>query len=195
MRLSSRERLMAFALLMVGALFTLDRLAWQPYFDRRNELLKLQDEKQTAEHQATRVLRQAERLKPVMASLNQTLKDDTSETEGQLLHLMQEWEKSAGLKDGSFVRIKTVDEHGFVHLTFHISGTGGMRGVASLLYSIETAAIPLRVDEVHVTPKEESGNELQVMLNVSALCRAKSGAPVRKTPVRTVATIASGGQP
>src|SRR5689334_13365228 len=121
MRLTFRERLMAFALLAAGALFTLDRLMWEPFFEHRTDLLQQQEKKQTALREATRLLRQADRLKPVMTSLNQTLKDDTSETENQLLHLFQEWQKECGLKNGSFVRIKSIEEHGFSHLSFHIS--------------------------------------------------------------------------
>src|SRR6476646_10170968 len=158
MRLTTRERLMAFTLLAVGALFTLDRLVWEPFFEHRTDLLQQQEKKQIALREATRLLHQAERLKPVMTSLDQTLKDDTSETENQLLHLIQEWQKECGLKNGSSVRLKTVDEHGFSHLTFHITGIGPMRGVTIMFYRVETAPIPLRVDEVHVTPKEESGN-------------------------------------
>ena len=59
-----------------------------------------------------------------------------------------------------------------------------MRGIATLLYRVETCGVPLRVDEFHVTPKYDAGAELQLQVNASSLClapeklRIKSVAPI-----------------
>jgi hypothetical protein len=46
-----------------------------------------------------------------------------------------------------------------------------MGSLATLLYRVETAPMPLRVDDLEVTPKGKDGEELQMRLTVSTVCR------------------------
>jgi len=184
MALSQRERYISFALMAAGALFTLDKLMLEPYLERRAELVQQSQAKKRDLDEATLVLRRADRLQVTMASMRNSLKQDSSDAEGNILHLMREWEKQADLKNASFLRLRSVTEHGFQRLTFHITGTGTMRGIATLMYRVETCGVPLRVDEIHVTPKNESGGELQVQVNVSTLCLAPE-----KQRVKALASI------
>lgn len=185
MALSQRERYISFALMAVGVLFTLDRLMLDPYLDRRAELVQQLQTKQRDQREGDLLLHRADRFQVTMASMRNALKQDSSDAEGKILHLVREWETQADLKNASFLRLRSVTEHGFGRLTFHITGTGTMRGIATLLYRVETCGVPLRVDEFHITPKNENGAELQVQVNVSTLCLAPE-----KQRVKAVASIA-----
>lgn len=184
MALSQRERYISFGLMAVGALFTLDRLMLEPYLERRAELVQQIQTRQREDHEADLLLRRADRFQLTMAGMRDSLKQDSSDAEGTILHLMRDWETQADLKNASFLRLRSVTEHGFQRLTFHITGTGTMRGIATLLYRVETCGVPLRVDEFHVTPKNEGGAELMVQVNVSTLCLAPE-----KQRVKAVASI------
>ena len=184
MALSQRERYISFVLMAAGALFTLDKLMLEPYLERRAELVQQLQVKQREQREADLLLHRADRLQMTMARMQNALKEDSSDAEGNILHLMREWEKQADLKNASFLRLRSATEHGFQRLTFHITGTGTIRGVATLMYRVETCGVPLRVDEIHVAPKNETGAELQVQVNVSTLCLAPE-----KQRVKAVASI------
>jgi hypothetical protein len=68
--------------------------------------------------------------------------------------------------------LRTIEEHGLIHLTYHVAAEGNTAAVAMLLYRIETAAIPIRIDDLQVTVKGEGGDNLQVHLNISSLCKS-----------------------
>ena len=185
MALSQRERYISFVLMAAGALFTLDRLMLEPYLEHRAELVQQLETKQHDKQEADLLLGRAHSFQVSMAGMRNALNQDSSDAEGKILHLMREWETQADLKNASFLRLRSVTEHGFGRLTFHITGTGTMRGIATLLYRVVTCGVLLRVDEFHVTPKNEGGAELQVQVNVSTLCLAPE-----KQRVKAVASIA-----
>jgi hypothetical protein len=68
-----------------------------------------------------------------------------------------------------------------------------MPAIAMLVYRVETAPIPLRVDDLHVTPKREGGDELQVQLTVSTLGRKPNAGPQERGASRGVALLQGGG--
>jgi len=178
MALSSRERYITLAALAVGSIFALDRLGFSPYLDKRKELAERIEQRRHDMDGAKQLLQREQRLRQILTGMGQTLRADASSVEGQLLHLLHQWQEESGVREASFQRVFTVEEHGFTHLRFQVSATGSMGAVAMLVYRVETAPIPLRVDDVHVLPKSGNGNELQIQLAVSALGRKKTTTPL-----------------
>ena len=174
MTISNREKYFTIALLIACSIFALDRLALEPYLDRRAALL--QQRQETSDHlaEARQVLRDQRRLAKEMAGMQSFFRLDPSAAEGQLLRLLQESEQASGVNGASFQRVGIVGEHGFTRLSYQAIVLGKMTAVAGFLYKVETSSLPLRMDEVQVGPKQENGDELQVHLTVSTLCRAKS---------------------
>jgi len=170
MAMSSRERFISFACVVCGALLAADRLAWTPYIERRAVLLEQKENKTKAVNEAQQLLNKEKRLRAILAKMGPSVESDASTAEVQILHHIHDWELAAGLTNASFHRVRAVEESGFTHLSFHISAGGGIASVASLIYAMESADIPLRIDELHVLPKKE-GEELMVQINVSTLCR------------------------
>jgi hypothetical protein len=56
-------------------------------------------------------------------------------------------------------------------LTFQVSAIGNLWSVAGLLYRVETAPIPLRVENAEVRPSAEGSDDIQIHLSISTLCR------------------------
>jgi hypothetical protein len=59
-----------------------------------------------------------------------------------------------------------------------------MPAIAALVYRVETAPIPLHVDQLQVMLSGGNGDELQVQFTVSALCRTLPGGGRPETPQR-----------
>ena len=131
----------------------------------------------------------------ILAKMGPSVEFDPSAAEVQFLHLVHDWEQVAGVSNASFHRVRAVEESGFTHLSYHVSAGGNIGAVASLIYAIETAPIPLRIDDLHLLPKKE-GADLQVQMNVSTLCR--KGGPIpreRPTSPETASLNPGGGRP
>lgn len=176
MALSNRERLISLTLLVAGAVFAFDRVALNPYLELRRELAEREQARGAELVEARRVLQAERRLRQVLATIGRSVQPDPSVAEGEFLNLLHDWEQQAGVGKASFHRVRAVERFGFVHMTFHVSATGSMPAVAALLYRVETAEMPLRVDDVQMTPKGDRGADVEIQLSVSTLCR-KSGPP------------------
>ena len=194
MAMTKRERTYGVVLLAACALFGLDRLALRPYLDYRNSLVEDRQTKVAALAEGRQTLRDARHLRVKLAGMDAALGAAPSAAEGQLLRLLQEAEQQAGVSGASFQRTNTIEEHGFTRLAFQVTATGRMPAVAMLIYRLETAPIPLRVDDAQFHPKQENGDELQVHLTVSTLCRANrpAGPPEESTPPSVVLSQNSG---
>jgi hypothetical protein len=194
MALSNRERYISFACVLAGALLAVDRLAWTPYLDKRDQLLEMRQRKLKEVSDAELLLSRERRLRIILAKMGPSIQSDASVAEVRLLHLLHDWEEQAGVTNAAFHRVRAVDESGFMHLSFHVSAGGGMPSVASLLYAVETAGIPLRIDDLHVTPRRD-GNELQVQMNLSTLCRKSTTDRHRGNSTETALLDSGGARP
>jgi hypothetical protein len=175
MAMSKRERYIFFAVAAAVSIFVLDRLILTPYADRRRELVQFRQENQNKLADVKQVLGREQRLRKLLVGMGGSVRSDPSQAEGQVMHLLSDWERQAGVAKASFQRVRSVERYGYTHLTFHVSATGRIVPIATLLYLVETASVPMRIDELEVLPRGEGGEELQVQFSVSTLCR-KAGA-------------------
>jgi hypothetical protein len=144
------------------------------YIDQRHALIEERNAKLHSLEDATSLLQREKDLRQLTARMGMSVTSDSSAAEGQLLHLMHDWENRAGAKNASFQRVNTGEEHGFIRLTFQVSAAGNMPAVAGLLYEVETASIPLRVDTMQVHPKTDGDDEVQIRMEISTLCRGNA---------------------
>lgn len=175
MALSTRERSITLIVLAACALFVLDRLAIEPYLDFRKSLVQERQRARLTLERDQKLLDMEQRLRRRLAMLTGKIKGDPAAAEDQLFRLVNDFEQQAGVGGTSFQRIRTADEHGYTTLAYHVSASGNMPAIAMLMYRIETAGIPLRVDDVQVAPRRDAGDELVVQMNVSTLARPDTG--------------------
>jgi hypothetical protein len=176
MTLSPRERMISNVLVIGAALLILDRVVLDSYFDKREELVEQRDKNLRDLNDARGTLAREKHLRNLISHMGPTLNSDSSTVERQFLHKVHEWEQKASLNDASFQRIGAQDKRGFTQLTFQISASGNLWGVAGLLYRLETSPMPLRLEMVQVAPHGIGGADVQVHLSVSTPCRGKTGA-------------------
>jgi hypothetical protein len=181
MTLSKRERQISVVVLAAAVLFLFDQLALSPYLAER---ARLQDDAVAKADELTavrKVMREEGKLRGVLVRMGAAMGDaaggdggrqaDASWAEGRILAALQEWERSAGVGKASFNRVRSTEQYGFTRLTFQVSATGKMPAIAGLIYRAETATIPLRIDQMQVVLSGDSGEDLQVQMTISTLCR------------------------
>jgi hypothetical protein len=120
-----------------------------------------------------------------------TLSTEASAMEQQFLHDVHDWESQTGVANPSFQRLHTEEQHGFTRLTYEISASGPMPAVSGLLYLLETSPTPHRIENVQMRPKVDTGDEIQIHINVSILCHGSSS---QAPPAGAQATAAGVGE-
>ena len=60
-------------------------------------------------------------------------------------------------------------EKAFEVLSYDVTATGSTPAVAHLLWALETATIPLRLNEVQISSRPENTDNLTVRMNISTL--------------------------
>ena len=190
MALSSRERYIA---LGVGAtvLFAgLYQLVIDPFFEESRviETKHMDVKKKLAA--ADVLFKRRVSLRPIWTDMNKSggLKSDVSESETQVQELLAGWAKESGLawtseQPNDHLSIGSVDrksdkpEAQFESLGVHATGSGTMAQIANLLWKVESAPKLLRITEIHITPKKEGTDNLQIQLNVATVSLIPGGAP------------------
>lgn len=172
MNLSKRERYIAIAAGAVLGLFLLDWAVLSPWMEARGALTaRLQasrDELEAAKQTLDNERRARRRLHEVAG---QTLLDDASAAESQLLNAMRSWSDDAGLAVSAVRPDRMEGDNGFGRVTLRASGTGRMRHVTQFLWNVETAAIPVRIEDLQIGARTPGEDDLQLQFTLATLYR------------------------
>lgn len=170
MALSKRERLIALGVGVAALIYLGDSYVVDPYTVSKNQAkdrVAVLDKELEGNRKLFREQRRMEKSWNDM--LASGLKSDPSEAEQQLLRSMRDWAQEAGLTLGSLKpdRVLRSDKTQLVKL--NATGTGPVAAAAQLLWRIETAPIPLKVDDLQLTTRKEGTDDLTLTLSVSTL--------------------------
>ena len=169
---SRRENLLIFGVAAAVAVFALDRYVVTPYRDARDAIAA--DKSVAAEQlaDASRLFHRERQLRKAWAEMQAAGVDAApSEAERRMLHAVRQWAQDAGIRNLSLRPERTNKDFGFVKVTVHATGSAQTAAVAKMLWAVESAAMPVRVDDVQMSPtKGEGVDDVQVTLTVSTLC-------------------------
>jgi len=98
------------------------------------------------------------------------LNADASQAESQTLNAIIAWAEKAGVQLSALKPERTAEQQKFQVISFNVTGSGQMPDVARLLWAMETAPIPLRVNDLDIHPLKEGTDDLTARVSVSALC-------------------------
>jgi hypothetical protein len=192
---STRERFFMVGVAAAVGLWALDHFALEPYLEARDEIALRHDAARDEEMKVERLRRDERRMRRAWDQMRAAgIESAPSEVEGRVLHAMNAWAQSAGVAHLSLRQSRVNREHGFVQVIVHAGGTGPAAAVAKLLWSVEsTTNIPMRVDELRLTPAKEGVDDLQIDLTVSTLCAAP--APEAKPDAARASVAAAAAAP
>jgi hypothetical protein len=178
--LNAREKKIAIGVLAAVVLMILYYVAFQPYSDARAQVVTdLTKVRGDLEHADTTFSRER-KLRPVWNDMQKGgLNVDPAQAERQTLEALNVWARDAGLTLVTYKPERTTQEGTFQVVGISASGTGSMPQVARMLASIETAGIPVRVNDMTLTPAKEGTDDLTVRFSLSALCQPPA-APAAK---------------
>lgn len=179
MILSKRETIaLLLACLTVGVLL-LDWYVATPLLERRDTLEAERQAllAQQAEAQATFQRRRLFGPK-WQAMLDSGMSKPLAAAESQVLHALRDWSQESRLTLSSLKPGKVVERGDLLEMQFQASGTGSMSAVSKFLWRIETAALPMRIEQLQLGARQEGSDDLSLQLSLSSICLPEPG----KTP-------------
>jgi hypothetical protein len=193
MTLSKREKYIGVVAGSAVLLFILYQVVLSPYFDALAAVDKQTADAIEKQSENTDLFDRRDHLKKVWTAVTKELKGDDSAAETQALGSALDFAQSAGVNITATKTERSIVVNQFVVTPFHISGTGSTPAIARLLSSFETASIPIRIEEMSLTPVKEGTDNLKIELTLSTLS-AKPTTDVAKTTVSDARNF-SEGQP
>jgi Tfp pilus assembly protein PilO len=168
--MTKRERMIGIGVGVAAAIFVIDSYALTPYTKARDENQKKIVELADKFEKANKLIKKQRSMEKSWREMLQSgLKSDPAEAEQQILQSVRQWAQDAGLAPTSLKPDRVVRSDKTQLVRLNVTGTGSMASVAKLLWSIEKAQIPLKVDELQLTTRKEGTDDLAVTLSVSTL--------------------------
>ena len=194
MALSHRERVIVAVTGMAVAIFAGDRYVITPYFDARKAVADERDVLVKKLDDTTRLFTKRRRLeKEWNQMLAGGLTSNPAEAERQLL-AVRDWAQESGLTNLSTTPRREVRNDQTQIVRLDAAANGSLASVAKLLWRIETARVPLKVDELDLRSRADGTDDLAVSFKVSTIWvtpgepggkgPAGGAAQPRRTPAR-----------
>jgi Tfp pilus assembly protein PilO len=185
MTLSKRERYIIAATLAVVLVFVLDRYVVTPLMDRRDqanaEKMEAVRQMQSAEALFSQRKRTAQRWQEMRST---GLRGDAAEAESALLRALQDWSRASGLTLSLLKPERPVQKGCLPQIVVHAVGGGTMENIVKFLWLVETAELPLKVEQMQLGSRKEGADDLSLQLQLSALYiprERKAAAPAPAT--------------
>lgn len=187
MQLSGREKVVAIAAAAVAGVLAFDYLVltpmWASMAEADDRLQKAQLAMVDADEAQTRLSTERKRWSQLAGT---SLSSDGSQAAGQLLNAIANHAQAAGLATPDSIRPERESkEQDFQRITMRASLTGSMSQLSKFLFNLKNADIPLRVNDVTITPRREGTDDLSMNILVSTIY----------IPPASAAANATGGRP
>ena len=182
MVLSKRERYLAMGAAGLVVVLAIYYIVIGPYFDRSDELRTEENAaRKTIGDNSDLLLLQAKKTPDWNVMMQNGLQADYSTAQSRTQQMLQNWARDAQISLENVRSDPVPAQKGSpfqsinFNLEFNTEGDQGMRHIARFLYSIESAAIPIRLSDVHFQSAREGTDQLNVKLLVSALYMPPTG--------------------
>ena len=193
MALSKREKLIAIGVGVAAVIFVGDRYVLTPYVQAREEVTKDLETTTVKMREANNRLTRARRMDRDWRDMEAGaggVKTDQSAAQFQVLEAVGEFAREAGVNLNSRTPQPENRTDRTQVLRLHAIGTCNTASAARLLWRVETATIPLKVDEITLSSSKPGNDDLAINLMVSTIWvkpqdpkDAKNAAqPVRRAP-------------
>jgi hypothetical protein len=179
--LSKREKYIAMATIGLVVALGIYYIMIDPYLDRSEELKNEQTvANKTLVDNDNLLLLQAKKQSDWNVMLKNGLEADYSTAQSRTQQMLQNWARESGINIENVSSEPVPAQKGQFqvinfNLDFNTEGDQAMRHIARFLWSIESAAIPIRLNDVRLQSTREGTDQLSVKLIVSALYMPPTG--------------------
>jgi len=171
MDLSRREKYIAIAALATVLILVLDQYAVTPVMDQLQEVAA-EKAALVAQLSEAQSLFKRQRLHAARwrGMLESGMKRKPEEAESAIFHALREWSRQSGLSGSAVKPGKTDEQPDLVRLSFQVAAAGRMKTVAKFLWLIETATVPIRIEQLQLGARKDGEDDLSLQLKLSSIC-------------------------
>jgi Type II secretion system (T2SS), protein M subtype b len=169
--LSKREKNIGIGVIGAVALWGLIDLVIEPYFDQLSAISEQQASARQEISDADHLFDRQKQLQKVWQDIRQGgLKSDATQAESESHHALLDWAQAADVNIVSLKPERPMQEGKFQVINFNVSATGSMASCARLVWALETAKIPMRIDELQMGTRREGTDDLTLRFSLSTIC-------------------------
>lgn len=169
--LKRREKWLAIGTAIAVAILLLDRAVLTPVFDQLDVLAGREAQLVSELQKVSRLMDEQRSMRGRWRELTNTgLVTDPSEAERQVLDAVRQWSRDSGLDIRAVQPQRVTGGEALGVIEFQADGRGSMRNVTDFLYSLHTAALPIRVDRVRLSSRNADG-QVTIELRLSTIYR------------------------
>lgn len=173
--LSKRERILTWATGATIAAFVVNAYIVEPLTEGAKALeerrLALEGEVRAAENLIDTQPRLEERWREMIEA---GLTSNAAHAEAQVFSLLREWAEEARLSLSLIKPQRAAESETLTELRFVASCEGNMRAVTRLLFLIESAQAPVRIEKIQLVSRKEGEDDLTLTLHLSTVYRNQS---------------------
>ena len=183
---TKRERIIIAATIAVLCLLVLDFYVLTPLLDTRADLKDEHAQLLAKLTRAKNLLKRRHLLAPKWRSMvDGGMRRDPAEAESQILRSLRNWSAETRVALSSQRPDRSAEKTELPEITIHVAGTGSMATVSRLLWLIETARVPIKIEMLQLGSRKDGTDDLSLHLKVSTLY-VLSDSPSDKGPARGV---------
>ncbi len=170
MTLNRRERIVALAAILCLGALTGDRLIMTPLQSFwRARTARVAELRKSLDKGRILVAREAVMRERWQGMKQRSLPADVSVAENQVLKSLSRWAQESSLDVTSRRPRWTEEEEGSKKLEFRVAAQGRMGSIARFLYELETDPLALKVEQLEIAARDESGGALAVDVRFTGL--------------------------
>jgi hypothetical protein len=181
--LSKREKYIAIGAVSAVVLLGINSLVIGPYYDKRDalEAQEIADTKTLSDDKLL-LYKQQSLQSDWKEMLARGLEADDSTAQSKTQQALQDWARSANINLEALSSDHVSTQKGpfqviNFNLDFNSTGNQSMRQIARILWSIESANIPIRLNDMKISAAREGTDNLDVKLIVSSLYMPPTAQP------------------
>jgi hypothetical protein len=181
--LSKREKYIAIGAISAIALLGINSLVIGPYYEKRDALdAQEQADTKTLSDNKLLLYKQQSLQSDWKEMLASGLEADDSTAQSKTQQSLQDWARSANINLEALSSDHVATQKGpfqviNFNLDFNSTGNQSMRQIARILWSIESADIPIRLNDMKISTAREGTDNLDVKLIVSSLYMPPAAQP------------------
>jgi len=170
MKIENRQRLLAiFAAIGVGLLVG-DRLVLSPLIKGWKERAARIEELKKSIAKGKLMLQREDRIHERWDSMRtNTLPDNVSEAENEVLRAFERWSEDSRLSVSSIKPQWKRAGDDYMTLECRADAFGSIQALSQFLYNVEKDPLALKVEAVEITSRDDTGRQLSLALQVSGL--------------------------
>ena len=165
-----REKIIAIVTVAVLGLLVIDQYVLSPYLEERDRVAKALNEATASRKKADGLLKARKATDDAWSALLKGgLTTDPAAAESQALHKMREWSDASHVDMQSLKPDRVARSGDFQQIRIQATGNASTAAFANLLGMVETATIPIKVNEFRLTSRKEGVDDLTFALSVSTV--------------------------